>query len=230
MKIVDCKDLALKGVSISGDIIGKYGIFEIEQTFINNTKEILEVNYTFPIIDTATVIGFTATIGDKNIRGICKEKNEAIKEYHENIVKGNSAYMLNQDADNIFNVSLGKIDINEEVKVKISYIDFLPIVDNEIKVLIPTLVTPRYNCEITSVLEYEMVDYKVNYSVDFKLNIDKSINVSNIESTTHNIKICENGNYIKVEALKYEMNKDFILNIKLKQEANSNAIFSKTKN
>ena len=54
MEIVDLKELALKKVKINGNVIGKFGTFEIEQTFKNNTKNVLEVGYTFPIVETAT--------------------------------------------------------------------------------------------------------------------------------------------------------------------------------
>ena len=80
MRIIDLKELALKKVKINGDVIGKFGTFEIEQTFINNTKEVLEVGYTFPIVETATIVGFEVDIGDKVLKGKCKEKGEAKKE------------------------------------------------------------------------------------------------------------------------------------------------------
>ena len=35
MKLTDCKQLSLKNVKITGDVIGKFGTFEIEQTFVN---------------------------------------------------------------------------------------------------------------------------------------------------------------------------------------------------
>ena len=57
MNLSDCKELSLKNVKISGDVIGKFGTFEIEQTFVNNTKKVLEVGYIFPIVETATVKG-----------------------------------------------------------------------------------------------------------------------------------------------------------------------------
>ena len=38
MEIVDLKELALKKVKINGNVIGKFGTFEIEQTFKNNTN------------------------------------------------------------------------------------------------------------------------------------------------------------------------------------------------
>ena len=43
----------------------------------NNTKEVLEVGYTFPIVETATVVGFEIKAGDKILKGKCKEKGGA---------------------------------------------------------------------------------------------------------------------------------------------------------
>ena len=52
MRNVDLRELALKKVKITGKVIGKFGTFEIEQMYRNNTKEVLEVGYTFPIVET----------------------------------------------------------------------------------------------------------------------------------------------------------------------------------
>ena len=42
MEIVDLRELALKKVKITGNVIGKFGTFEIEQMYKNNTKDVLE--------------------------------------------------------------------------------------------------------------------------------------------------------------------------------------------
>ena len=42
MRNVDLRELALKKVKITGKVIGKFGTFEIEQMYKNNTKEVLE--------------------------------------------------------------------------------------------------------------------------------------------------------------------------------------------
>ena len=225
MEYVDLKELALKKVRITGDIIGKFGTFEIEQIYKNTTKNVLEVGYTFPIVDTATVVGFEVKVGEKVLRGKCKEKSAAKKEYQRNIVKGNSAYMMEQETDNIFKISIGKIDIEEEVKITIKYIDKFEIVDNTIEVLMPTLVTPKYKSRITSNLIYGNVDY----TVDFKINISKAINRKSIYCPSHKINITDEKDYEIIEVLNYDLSKDFKLNIKLKNELSSNAIISKTR-
>ena len=225
MNKLDCKELALKKVRINGNVIGKFGTFEFEQTFLNNTGKVLEVGYTFPIVETATVTGFEVKVGDKVLVGKCKEKEKAQKDYQRNLVKGNSAYLMEQKADNVFNISVGKLDKNEEVKIKITYIDKFEIIDNKINVLIPTLVTPRYNSEVTDKLEYGNVDY----TVDFNINILKSINRKSINCTSHRINLIDEEKSERVEVLDYDLSRDFKLEIECKNEMISNAIMSKTK-
>ena len=206
---MDCKELALKKVSIEGNVLGKFGMFEINQTFKNDTNQTLEVDYTFPIIATAAIVDFEAQINEKVLKGVCKEKEEAQKEYQENIVKGNSAYLMQEQTPNIFKVSLGKIAPGEEIKINIKYIDTFDIVDNKIKVIIPTLVTPRYASNVTNKLEYG----KVDYTVDFSINIDKSVNKKSVYSPSHKIKVIDDE---KIEILDYdemrEINYNLILN------------------
>lgn len=225
MNVVDLRELALKKVKITGDVIGKFGVFEIEQLYKNNTKDVLEVEYTFPIVETATVVGFEINVGDKILKGKCKEKGEAKKEYQKNIVKGNSAYMMEQESENIFKISVGKIDKGEEVKIKIQYIDKFEIIDDTIQILMPTLVTPRYKSKITEKLIYG----KVDYIIDFNININKTINIKDINSPSHKINIINEEKVDRVEVLNYDLSKDFELNIKLKNELSSNAITSKTR-
>ena len=225
MNVVDLRELALKKVKITGNVIGKFGSFEIEQVYKNNTKDVLEVGYTFPIVETATVVGFEINVGDKVLKGKCKEKGEAKKEYQKNIVKGNSAYMMEQETNNIFKISVGKIDRDEEVKVKIQYIDKFEIIDNKIQVLMPTLVTPRYKSNITDKLVYG----KVDYTIDFNINIIKSLNRKSIYCPSHKINVIDEDKTERVEVLNYDLSKDFKLQIELKSELLSNAITSKTK-
>ena len=225
MNVVDLRELALKKVKITGNVIGKFGSFEIEQVYKNNTKDVLEVGYTFPIVETATVVGFEINVGDKVLKGKCKEKGTAKKEYLKNIVKGNSSYLMEQETDNIFKISVGKIDRDEEVTVKIKYIDKFEIIDNTIQILMPTLVTPKYKSNITNKLEYG----KVDYTIDFNISIDKSLNRKSIYCPSHKINVIDEENNERVEVINYDLSKDFKLQIELKNELSSNAITSKTR-
>ena len=50
-------------------------------------KDVLEVGYTFPIVETATVVGFEINVGDRVLKRKMQRKGEAKKEYQKNIVK-----------------------------------------------------------------------------------------------------------------------------------------------
>ena len=224
MNVVDLRELALKKVKITGNVIGKFGSFEIEQIYKNTTKDVLEVGYTFPIVETATVVGFEINVGDKVLKGKCKEKGEAREEYQRNLVKGNSSYMMEQETDNIFKISVGKINRDEEVTIKIQYIDKFEIIDNKIQVLMPTLVTPKYKSNITDKLKYGEVDY----TIDFNISIDKSLNRKSIYCPSHKINVIDEDKTERVEVLNYDLSRDFKLQIELKNELSSSAITSKT--
>ena len=133
--------------------------------------------------------------------------------------------MMEQETDNIFKISVGKIDRDEEVKIKIQYVDKFEITDNTIQVLMPTLVTPRYKSKITSKLVYG----KVDYTIDFNININKTINRKSISCSSHKINVIDEDKRERVEVLNYDLSKDFKLNIELKNELSSNAITSKTR-
>jgi len=225
MKLTDCKQLSLKKVCITGSVIGKFGTFEIEQTFVNNANKVLEVGYTFPMTETATIAGFEVHIDNKILKGQCKETSEAKNEYTRNIVEGNSAYLMEQKSDNIFSISIGKLAVGEEVSVKIKYIDEFWITDNQIQIFIPTLVPPKYNCEITNKLKYG----KVGYSVDFNINIANNIPFSSIQSPTHKLSIGKGNMGTDVKVLDYDMSKDFKLYINMANELISNALTVKAK-
>lgn len=104
--------------------------------------------------------------------------------------------MVKQHTDNIFKISIGRIDKAEEVKIKIYYIDKFEIVDNCINVLIPTLVTPRYKSEITQNLTYGRVDY----DADVNINIENSSNIGKIECISHPIDIIHEENNICIKS------------------------------
>ena len=187
MKLVDLKELTLKKIKIAGKVIGKFGTFEIEQVYKNELNEVLEVGYTFPIADSATVVGFEIDVGDKILKGVCKENEIAKREYQNALADGDSAYMMEQKTDNVFRISVGKIDVAEEVRVKICYIDKFEIVDNIIQIFIPTLVTPKYNSNLVNDIKYN----KVSYTIDFNIDISKVLNIKEINSPSHDINIID---------------------------------------
>ena len=217
------ESLTLRGVNITGEILGRFGVYTIRQNYENKSGKILEVFYTFPLSRTASVYDFTAKIGDKVIRGIVKEKSQAKKDYQRAITRGDSAYLFEREDGNIFKVTLGKIATDEKVEIILSYIDVHDITDNTVEVRIPIVVAPRYNDSITAAQTYRK---ELDYTADIVINIDNTLKIADINSPSHSIKIENNT----VTTLKTKLNRDYILSIKLKDEMFSGGYVHKTEN
>jgi Ca-activated chloride channel family protein len=215
----DFEKLNLKKIDITGNLLGKFSTFSIQQEYTNSTNDVLIVIYSFPISASATVTGFSATVGDKTIRGKTMEKELAEKEYHKAMLKGDSAYMMTKAESNIFKMNIGKIAVGETVSIKIDYIDTLEIIDNKIRIHIPTLVAPRYNSETTEKLNY--VKNEVEYRGNICIKIDKCFQTDDIASKTHSIKVENNI----VTARNIKLDCDFVLEIKLAEKAFSKGCY-----
>lgn len=70
---------------------------------------------------------------------------------------------------------------------------------------------------------------KVDYTVDFNINVSKALNRKSINCVSHKINLIDEEKTEKVEVLNYDLSSDFKLYIELKNELSSNAIISKTR-
>lgn len=217
------QSLTLKGVSITGSALGRFGVYTVRQNYENKSGKTLEVFYTFPLSRTASVYDFVARIGDKEIRGLVKEKAQAKKEYQRAIARGDSAYLLEREDANVFKVTLGRIEKGEKVEISLSYIDAHDITDNTVEVRIPTVVAPRYHDPITANQTYRE---ELDYTADIFIHIDDALNIADVKSPSHSIKV-ENNTVI---TQKTKLDRDYILYVQLKDEMLSSGYVYKTDN
>jgi len=216
--------LSLKKIDITGHVIGKFSTFSIHQEYANDTDAVLEVTYVFPVSATATVTGFTAKVGEKIIRGKVEEKEAARKKYEKAMVRGDSAYMMTNDESNIFRMNIGKIAVGETVIVTIDYIDNFEIVDSQIRMLIPTLVPPRYKSKVTNELSY--AKNEVEYRGNLTIRLDKDLTIVDVTSKTHNIKLENNT----ITAKDVKLDRDFVLDIQLDVQSFSKGYYRELPN
>ncbi len=138
------REIPLQAVRVSGEVLGWFGRYRVEQSFANVGKEPIEAIYTFPLSEKAAVCEFKAVIGDRTVRTEVQAKQEAYKKYEQAVQKGDGAYLLEQHRDNIFQISLGQIPPGVSVRAEIGYLEALAMQDGELRLTIPTVVAPRY--------------------------------------------------------------------------------------
>ncbi|XP_037655613.1 protein mono-ADP-ribosyltransferase PARP4-like isoform X2 [Choloepus didactylus] len=112
----------LEDVHIKGRIIDFVAQVIVFQTYTNQSHVPIEAKYIFPLDDKAAVCGFEAFINGKHIVGEIKEKEDAHREYREAIIQGHGAYLMDQDAPDVFTVSVGNLPPKAKVLIKITYI------------------------------------------------------------------------------------------------------------
>ncbi|HEX6992911.1 MAG TPA: VIT and VWA domain-containing protein [Gammaproteobacteria bacterium] len=137
--------LPLEHTDVSAAIRGYVGIVDVRQEFRNPYAEKIEAVYLFPLPENAAVREFVMAIGDRQIRGILREKEEAEQLYHEARAQGYRASLLVQQRPNVFEQKVANIEPGKRIDVAIRYFHTLPYHDGWYAFVFPAVVGPRYN-------------------------------------------------------------------------------------
>ncbi|KAG9271373.1 poly ADP-ribose polymerase 4 [Astyanax mexicanus] len=121
------------------DLLSQVIIF---QTYTNNSTVPIEAKYVFPLEETAAVCGFEAFINGKHVIGKVKEKEQARKEYRQAIEKGHGAYLMDQDAPDVFTISVGNLPPGATVLIKVTFVTELVVRAGSILFSLPGSVAP----------------------------------------------------------------------------------------
>ncbi|XP_035378628.1 protein mono-ADP-ribosyltransferase PARP4-like, partial [Electrophorus electricus] len=118
----------------------------IFQVYTNKSDILIEAKYVFPLEETAAVCGFEAFINGKHVVGKVKEKEQARKEYKQAIEKGHGAYLMDQEAPDVFTISVGNLPAGATVLIKVTYITELAMRSGTVVFSLPASVAPWQRC------------------------------------------------------------------------------------
>ncbi|KAL1410462.1 hypothetical protein Q8F55_004473 [Vanrija albida] len=186
------KYLPIVGVDSHTNILSTTARTTLTQTFQNTSDAALqEVQYTFPLYDGVTVVGFTFTVAGVTTHGVVKERDEAKAEYKAAVDRGETAGLFEQslDAGDVFATSIGNVPANETVTVKIDYVGVLKHdaqVDG-IRLTIPTAVAPRYGSSDSYSTPAKLADEPFKVTVDAEM-ADGSV-IKSIQSPSHTLTV-----------------------------------------
>jgi len=138
-----------KGVSLTGVLQGSLFQAQVEQRFENPTDQHLEVVYTFPLPYGAVLLDVSVWLGDKHLTGSVIVKREAEEQYEEALSEGNAAIMLERCSDGTHTLNLGNLAPKETCVVTLRYAQTLAFEQRGLRLLIPTVLAPRYGNPIT---------------------------------------------------------------------------------
>ncbi|XP_059000138.1 protein mono-ADP-ribosyltransferase PARP4 isoform X3 [Mustela lutreola] len=191
---VSGNSVPLEDVHIKGKIIDFVAQVIVFQTYTNRSSVPIEARYIFPLDEKAAVCGFEAFINGKHIVGEVKEKGAAHHEYREAITQGHGAYLMDQDAPDVFTVSVGNLPPKAKVLIKVTYITELSIQGNKAVFFMPAAVAPWQqdkvlNENIQDTVEkiyIEKIGTKQSFSLS--MSIEMPYGIESISSDTHKLR------------------------------------------
>src|SRR5215468_7956029 len=137
-------DCPLKHTDVKAEVSGSLARVTVTQEFHNPFQEKIEAVYVFPLPQSAAVDDMTMVVGDRTVKGKIKRREEARAIYEAAREAGQAASLLDQERPNIFTQSVTNIAPGAEVKITISYVEFLKYVDGTYEFVFPMVVGPRY--------------------------------------------------------------------------------------
>jgi Ca-activated chloride channel family protein len=138
-------DLPLEHTDVRARIDGSIGSVTVTQRYGNPFLEPIEAIYVFPLPQDAAVSDFVMVIGERRIRGVIREREEAERVYQEAREAGYAASLLHQERPNVFTQKVANIAPGARIDVELVYFQQLVPREGEYAFVVPTVVGPRYN-------------------------------------------------------------------------------------
>jgi Ca-activated chloride channel family protein len=239
----------LKHTDVKAEVSGQLARVTVTQEFHNPFREKIEAVYVFPLSQSAAVDDMTMLVGDRTIKGKIKRREEAQAIYEAAREAGQTAGLLDQERPNIFTQSVANIAPGAEVKITISYVEFLKYEAGTYEFVFPMVVGPRYipgrptgkhgggwAPDTDKVPDASRITPRVapkgmraGHDISIEVKLDAGVPVDWLQSTLHEVAIARTDNHRAVVRLKDQAtipNKDFILKFDVAGKKISDAVMT----
>ncbi|XP_076120229.1 protein mono-ADP-ribosyltransferase PARP4-like isoform X2 [Alosa pseudoharengus] len=184
--------LPLQAVHVKCKLVDLLSQVIIFQTYSNPNPTPIEAKYVFPLEESAAVCGFEAFINGKHVIGEVKEKEQARKEYKQAIEKGHGAYLMDQEAPDVFTISVGNLPPGATVLIKVTFISELLVKADSIFFQLPGSVAPwqqsaALNERTQGTVEKVCVG-ELSGVFSLSLSIEMPYEIINLRCDTHRIQ------------------------------------------
>ena len=228
--------LPLEHTAVEAAIEGHISTVAVNQRFGNPFDTKIEAVYLFPLPEKAAVSEFLMVIGERTIRGIVREKDEAEEIYRQARAQGYRASLLVQHRPNVFEQKVANIEPGKTIEVDITYFHTLAYKDGWYSFVFPTVVGPRFNPpghtdpvgavrrgsqrgDATAV-EYLAPNERSGHDISIRVDVDAGVEIEDLKST-HRVDIERPSSTVASVALQNEEtlpNRDFVLDFRVAGE------------
>jgi len=239
----------LKHTDVKAEVSGQLARVTVTQEFHNPFRDKIEAVYVFPLPQSAAVDDMTMIVGDRTVKGKIKRREEAQAIYEAAREAGQTAGLLDQERPNIFTQSVANIVPGAEVKITISYVEFLKYENGTYEFVFPMVVGPRYipgrpigkrgggwAPDTNKVPDASRITPRVapkgmraGHDISIEVKLDAGVPIDGLKSTLHEVDVTSADNHRAVVQLKDQAtipNKDFILKFDVAGKKISDAVMT----
>jgi Ca-activated chloride channel family protein len=224
--------IPLKHTDVKASIAGYIATVDVTQQYENPYDGKIEAVYVFPLPDNAAISEFVMTIGQRHIRGIIREREEAERIYKDARAQGYVATLLTQERPNIFTQKVANIEPGKKIDVNLRYFHTLNYNDGAYEFVFPMVVGPRFNptgstqgvgavsrddrgqSGQSTEIQYLRPNERSGHDISLSLAIDAGLPIDKLECASHAIEQTAAGEgkmQVKLAAADNIPNKDFVL-------------------
>lgn len=233
--------LPLTHTDVKANISGYVSSVLVTQQFQNPYDTKIEAVYVFPLPQDAAVNEFVMTIGERRIRGIIRERDEAERLYKKARAQGYRASLMTQQRPNIFTQKVANIEPGKRIDVDIRYFHTLAYSDGYLNFVFPMVVGPRFNppgqtdgigavgrgtrgaSKQSTEIQYLRPNERSGHDIALSVDIDAGVSIEEVVCNSHAIVLDSDGDASKrrvsLSPKDSIPNKDFVLRIKVASDA-----------
>ncbi len=127
------------------EVSGLVARISVSQEFRNTGRSWSEAVYRYPLPQGSAVDRMTIEVGNRTIKGVIEEKQEARRQYQQAKSSGKVASLVEQQRANQFETRLANIGPDETIRVSISFVSRVEFHNGTFSLQIPMTFTPRWD-------------------------------------------------------------------------------------
>jgi Ca-activated chloride channel family protein len=136
--------LPLQETAFDTVVVGTVAQTSVIQTFNNPFPDAIEAVYVFPLPHDGAVDDYWIRVGERNIHGVMKTREQARETYEQAREEGRAAGLLEQERPNVFTQSVANIPPGGSIEVEMRVVHPLRQVHGRYELALPTVVGPRF--------------------------------------------------------------------------------------
>jgi Ca-activated chloride channel family protein len=233
------ESVPLVHTDVTLDVRGLAAAATVTQQYVNSGTEPIEAVYVFPLPHDSAVYDMEIRVGNRLIRSVIREREEAKRVYESAKSEGKRAALVEEERPNIFTASVANLMPGDHIEVRLRYVEPLHWEDGRIRLVFPMVVGPRYipgtqavghtgtgtgwAVDTDAVSDASRItppvrnpDSRPGHDISVSVDLDSGFEFGSINSVSHAItvrRLPDGRRHIELASGATIPNKDFVLEV-----------------